>query len=106
MGWAIVDRAARPPALTEAVERDEAAQARHVVEMVDLLQAEGVEGAFWFTFAGYNYPHTVEPSTDLDRASYGLVKVVEGARGIRYPDLPWQPKLAFDALAERYARMR
>ncbi len=106
MGWAIIDRAAKPPKLTQAVERDEAAQARHVVEMVDVLQAEGVEGAFWFTFAGYNYPHTVEPSTDLDRASYGLVKVVEGARGIRYPDLPWQPKLAFDALAERYARLR
>ena len=106
MGWAVVDRAASPPRLKEALERDEAAQARHAVEMIDLLQAEGVDGAFWFTFAGYNYPHTVEPSTDLDRASFGLVKVVDGARGIRYPDLPWQPKLAFDALAERYARLR
>jgi hypothetical protein len=105
-GWAIVDRAARPPVLTEAVQRDEAEQARHAVEMVDLLQAAGVDGAFWFTFAGWNYPHTADATTDLDRASYGLVKVLEGSGGLRYPDLPWEPKLAFDALAERYARLR
>jgi hypothetical protein len=70
------------------------------------LQAEGVDGAFWFTFAGYNYPHTADPRRDLDRASYGVAKVLEGASGLRYPNLPWEPKLAFDALAERYARMR
>jgi hypothetical protein len=32
-------------------------------------------------------------------ASAGLVKVLEGRR---YPDMPWEPKVAFTVLAEYY----
>ena len=38
-------------------------------------------------------------------ASFGVVKVLDhqgGARGQRYPDMPWEPKEAFDVLADRY----
>jgi hypothetical protein len=38
-------------------------------------------------------------------ASFGVVKVLEGgARGERYPDMPWEPKAAFTALADYYGR--
>ncbi|MFF9342761.1 MULTISPECIES: hypothetical protein [unclassified Streptomyces] len=44
-------------------------------------------------------------SADLDLASHGVVKVYEDRGGTRYPGLPWEPKAAFDAVAE-YHRAR
>jgi hypothetical protein len=38
----------------------------------------------------------------LDMASAGVVKVLEDGRGHTYPDMTWEPKAAFAALAERY----
>lgn len=53
-----------------------------------------MDSAFWFTFAGYKYPHHADPGRDLDLASYGLVRVA--------PDLTWEPKESFHTLAEAY----
>jgi hypothetical protein len=42
-------------------------------------------------------------------ASFGVVKVLDGvsdARGRRYPDMPWEPKIAFDTLADCYGKQR
>lgn len=104
MGWTIVDRAARPPRLTEVVVRDEQAQADYLVEVLDILDEEKVDGAFWFTFAGFGNPYHADPRYDLDSASYGVVKILDGATGAAYPGLPWEPKRSFHALAEHYAR--
>jgi hypothetical protein len=52
-------------------------------------------------------PHSSDPREDFDMASFGVVKVLDGrsgARGRRYPDMPWEPKAAFDTLAEFYGR--
>jgi len=40
-------------------------------------------------------------------ASAGVVKVLDGHNGAgdarrRYPDMPWEPKAAFDAVADCY----
>lgn len=62
------------------------------------------------TFARYDLPHREDPILDLDRASAGIVKVLDGLstvadpRARRYPGLPWDPKAGFDALAERFGR--
>jgi hypothetical protein len=53
--------------------------------------------------------HRDDPLVDIDLASAGVVKVVgceSGSRdhGGRYADMPWEPKAAFDALADCYAR--
>ena len=37
-----------------------------------------------------------------DMVSFGVVKVFEGRHGQTYPDMPWEPKAAFTALAEYY----
>jgi hypothetical protein len=37
-------------------------------------------------------------------ASCGVVKVLEGRHGDTYPNLVWEPKAAFTALAEYYQR--
>lgn len=85
--------------------RDEAEQATYVRELLEVYESEGIDAAFVYTFARYDLPHRDDPKLDLDMASAGIVKVFEGeheARGHRYPDMSWEPKAAFDALAERY----
>jgi hypothetical protein len=83
--------------------RDEDEQATYLCELLDVFEAEGVDTAFVNTFARYDLPHRDAPREDFDRASYGVVKVLEGRTGHTYPGLPWEPKAAFAALADRYA---
>ena len=43
-------------------------------------------------------------------ASAGVVKVLDGQSGVRgplnrrYPDMPWEPKAAFDVVADWFGR--
>ena len=82
--------------------RDEAEQATHLREMLDIFTAEGVDTVFVNTFASYHLPHRHDPRLDLDMASYGVVKVFEDHPGHTYPDMPWEPKAAFTALADYF----
>jgi hypothetical protein len=87
--------------------RDEAEQATYLRELLDVFEAEGVDAAFVYTFARYDLPHREDPRADLDMASRGVVKVLDGqsgTRGPRYADLPWEPKAAFTTLADFYNR--
>ncbi|MFF1615392.1 hypothetical protein ACFVYA_47310 [Amycolatopsis sp. NPDC058278] len=83
--------------------RDEQEQARYLRELVDIFAAEGVDAAFACTFVCYGLVHRADPRTDLDMASWGVVKVLENGTGETYPDVPWEPKAAFGALADCYA---
>jgi hypothetical protein len=84
--------------------RDEAGQATYLREVLEVFASEGVDSVFVFAFALHGYPHRPDgdPCDDLDLASYGIVKMLEGRRGETYPDLPWEPKAAFTALANFY----
>ena len=46
-----------------------------------------------------------DPRDDLDLASPGIVKVLEGRSGVTYPGLQWEPKAAFRTLSEYYGRL-
>lgn len=94
----------RPTRLKGEYVRDEAGQVTYIRELLEVFDSEGVDAAFVYSFARYDLPHRDEPQLDLDTVSAGVVKVLERARGERYPDLPWEPKAAFDALAECYSR--
>jgi hypothetical protein len=99
----------RPARLNGEYVRDEAEQATYLRELLDVFDAEGVDTAFVYTFARYDLPHREDPRADLDLASRGVVKVLDGqggARGQRYPDMPWEPKAAFTTLADWYSRRR
>jgi hypothetical protein len=82
--------------------RDEEEQATYLRELLDVFVAEGVDAAFVCTFVCYGMPYRADPREDLDMASWGVVKVLEGRLGDTYPDMPWEPKAAFGAVAERY----
>jgi len=82
--------------------RDEQEQATYLRELLDVFVAEGVDAAFACTFVCYGLFHRDDPRVDLDMASWGVVKVLEDRPGSTYPDMPWEPKAAFHALAEVY----
>jgi hypothetical protein len=84
--------------------RAEEEQATCLCELLNIYEDEGVDSAFVNTFARYDLPHRNAPREDFDLASYGVVKVLEGRTGRTYPDMPWEPKAAFYALADWYAR--
>lgn len=94
-----------PVRLSGEYQRDEAGQASYLRELLEIFDSEGVDSAFVFLFALYNMPHRPDgdPRDDLDLASLGIVKVLEGRNGTTYPGLPWEPKAAFSAVADFYA---
>ena len=57
-----------------------------------------------FLFALDSLPHRPggDPRDDLDLARPAIVRTLEGRRGDTYPDMTWEPKAAFTAVAERY----
>lgn len=100
------DEHARPVRLTAEVVRDEREQAAYLLELLELYDEGGVDGAFVYTFARRDLPTSSDPRRDFDTASFGVVKVLDqGRMGTTYPGLPWEPKAAFQALA-RYGRTR
>ncbi|TDQ50294.1 hypothetical protein [Actinorugispora endophytica] len=94
----------RPVRLNGEYVRDEAGQAAYLRELLKIFEAEGVDSAFVFVFALYDHLHRPDgdPRDDLDLAGYGIVKVLDGRPGTTYPDMPWEPKAAFTALADCY----
>ena len=82
--------------------RDEQEQATYLRELLDVFVAEGVDAAFVCTFVQYGFHHRADPREDLDMGSWGVVKVLEHRYGDTYPDMPWEPKLAFSTLAGYY----
>jgi hypothetical protein len=94
-----------PLRLNGQYQRDEAGQATYLGELLEIFDSEGVDSAFVHLFALYNLPHRPDgdPRDDLDLASPGIVKVLDGRNGGTYPDMPWEPKAAFATIAGRYA---
>lgn len=92
----------RPLRLKGEYARDEAGQAAYLRELLEVFDTEGVDTTFVFLFALHSHPHRPDgdPRDDLDLAGYGIVKVLENTYGDAYPDMPWEPKAAFSAVAE------
>jgi len=93
-----------PARLNGRYVRDEAGQAAYLSEVLEVFATEGVDSAFVFLFALDGFPHRPDgdPRYDLDLASPGIVKVLEDGRGGTYPDMAWEPKAAFTAVAGCY----
>ncbi|MFF2811069.1 hypothetical protein ACFVT2_28595 [Streptomyces sp. NPDC058000] len=70
---------------------DEGEQVRYFTELLDAFEAEGVDTALWFTFAGFG-----RVTRDADLSSYGVVRMTDA-------EAHWEPREVFRAMAERYA---
>jgi hypothetical protein len=101
LGWDIVDHAEDGGGRTIRGEyqRDESEQVRYLQELNQVFTEEGLDLAFWFTFAGYRNTVSADPRHDLDLASYGLVSMLPEGPGSGYQGLGWRPRLAFEAMA-------
>jgi hypothetical protein len=84
--------------------RDEGLQARELAETLAILDGTGVDGAFVCTFAESLSTYSADPRYDLDMSALSLVKTYAGARGVTYPDMRWEPKESFWAVADFYGR--
>ena len=110
-GWDIVDWSKMPPQLKGEYVYDQTTQARELAELLRINDEMGVDSTFVFTF--------VEPGAgladenerqlaralkfDVDIVRYSLVKsFLDARRGTVYPDMPWEPKESFRAVAEYY----
>jgi hypothetical protein len=96
MGWAILDHESNPLRLDGDYVRDEGEQVRYLHDLLAIFEAEGVDTAFWFTFAGFGLTHREEPRFDLDMAAYGAVAMLDEN------GTTWRPKEVFHALAAAY----
>lgn len=83
--------------------RDEEHQARELIKTLGILDAEGMDGAFIWTFADPWLTYSPDPRHDLDMTSTSLVKTYARGHGTTYPEMPWEPKPAFSAVASFYA---
>jgi len=93
------------PRVTRVIPRDEELQARELRATLAIQDAAGVDGAFVSTFIYPIKPYDDDPRYDLDAASPGLVRPLTGGRrGTTYPDMPWEPKAGFGAVAGYYER--
>lgn len=61
-------------------------------EPLEVFEAEGVDAAFVNTFASYDLPHHTDPHEDFDKASLGVVKVLDGAAVSAIPTCPGSPR--------------
>jgi hypothetical protein len=85
--------------------RDEDWQASQLVDQLKVLDGAGVDGAFISDFVSQIMPYNDDPRYDLDMASASLVKSYDNGRhGATYPDMPWEPKESFRAVANYYAK--
>ncbi|MGH2887864.1 MAG: abortive infection protein, partial [Solirubrobacteraceae bacterium] len=100
----VVGRFMRPHLQAGEFVRDEELQAREITETLEIIEQAGVDGAFVYTFVEQLSPYSEEPRYDLDMSALSLVKTYADRMGTTYPDMTWEPKASFRAVAEFYAR--
>jgi hypothetical protein len=85
--------------------RDEPAQARLLIDQLGDLDRRGIDGAFVMSFSFPLAPYSDDPRHDIDATALSVVRTLpRGRRGTTFPDMAWEPKLAFRALADFHRR--
>jgi hypothetical protein len=101
----LVGRFVRPRIKGDHV-RDEAMQARELTETLEILDAAGVDGAFVAEFVTAEATTSDQPRYDMDMNAFSLVKTYRHGKGVTYPDMSWEPKQSFSAVADFYSRLQ
>jgi hypothetical protein len=83
--------------------RDERAQAGLLINQLQMLDQAGVDGAFVMSFSFPLAPYSEDPRHDIDATALSIVRTLpRGQHGTTYPDVCWEPKEAFHAIAHYY----
>ncbi|HWM11248.1 MAG TPA: abortive phage infection protein, partial [Solirubrobacteraceae bacterium] len=99
MAWDAFDDRGR---LKDGLVRSERAQARHIVEVLRVFEALGLDTATVYQFVTPDSPHRSAPRHDIDAGSYAIVKPIWAKRHRPTPCWHWEPKAAFRALAREF----
>ena len=85
--------------------RDEQAQARLLIDQLEMLDQAGVDGAFVMSFSFPLAPYGEDPRHDIDATALSIVRTLpRGEHGTTYPGVGWEPKEAFHAIARYYSQ--
>lgn len=106
MGWNVVDYTKDPPVIPPRVERNEAEQAAHLVNMIHVFEREAFLGAAMYSFISPDAAHSATKAYDYDIASYSLVKTIRTDHFDPLSPYRWEPKQSFEAVAREYLRRR
>lgn len=110
-GWTIADFDSVPPRLKGHYVYDQGVQAREIADQLHVIDETGIDAAFVFTFV--QPPAVMNDAEkqmlqmidfDFDIVNYSLVKSFLDQHGTTYPDMTWEPKESFHAVAEYYGR--
>jgi hypothetical protein len=71
-----------------------------------ILDAAGVDGAFLCEFVTAEATTSDQPRYDMDLNAFSLVKTYRHGKGVTYPDMSWEPKQSFSAVADFYSRLQ
>ncbi|GCB49546.1 hypothetical protein [Streptomyces sp. NL15-2K] len=103
--WNIVDHDENPPEIKGDLVRSERTQAAYLTDLLDVFESMGLYAAMAFEFITADAPHRPDnPRLDIDMASYAITKPLKDRPDDPNSDWHWEPKEAFHALAQRYAR--
>jgi len=102
-GIPVIGRFVRPR-LKGAYIRDEGEQARHLTTVLGLLDGAGVDGVFLDTFVEPIATFSEDPRHDLDMSALSLVKSYTDRHGSVYPDMTWDLKESFQAVANDFSK--
>lgn len=102
MGWDIFDYSVDPPVLREGIVRSEQDQADGIQQTLDLVSQSPAERAYLYHFIEPLSPRSYDPQHDLDLAAYSIVSCWGEEHEHPYDSTGhWEPKLAFNELADR-----
>jgi hypothetical protein len=103
MAWDAVDSSGGRQRIKGHLVRGERDQAAYLLSVLDVFELLGLYSATVYELVTPDAPHRADPRADLDLASYAIVKPIWKTRDRPTPDWHWEPKIAFRALAGRYA---
>ena len=101
LGWMVGD-IGTDPRFDGSLQRDEGEQVTLPERIAGRLRAGRHRLRLLVHLRAYAAPHRDDPRRDEDLASYSVVAALEDGSGTAYPDMPWEPKLVFAAIAEAY----
>ncbi|MEO3751338.1 abortive phage infection protein [Streptomyces sp. B6B3] len=104
MGWYSVDYTKEPAEIRGDLVRSERTQAEYLAEVLDVYESMNLYAALVYSFVSPDSPHSPDPRYDLDMASYSLTKPIREDFLDPAAGWHWEPKEAFHAVAERFAR--
>src|ERR1022692_167460 len=99
----LAGRLVRPPAEEGHPHPGRGIAGRRAHPDTGLLETAGLDGAFVWTFADPQWTFSDDPRFALDMPAASLVKSYSRGHGTTYPDMTWEPRESFRAVADFYA---